>query len=56
MDIAYSHVIDRMYKGKLEEGELDGFTSDEINRMKAEIEEKKAELLSLYTTENKINL
>ena len=56
VDIAYSHIIDRMYKGKLEEGELDDFTPDEIERMKSEIEEKKTELLSLYTTENKINL
>lgn len=56
IDIAYSHVLDRMYKGKLQEGELDSFSPEEIQRMKDEIEEKKAELLSLYTTENKINL
>jgi 6-phosphofructokinase 1 len=56
IDIAYSHVIDRMYKGKLKDGDLDGFSPEEIQRMKDEIEEKKAELLSLYTTENKINL
>ncbi len=56
IDIAYSHVIDRMYKGKLKDGELDSFSPEEIQRMKDEIEEKKAELLSLYTTENKINL
>ena len=45
-----------MYKGKLSEGELDKFSAEEVQRMKDEIEEKKAELLSLYTTENKINL
>ena len=56
VNISYSHVIDRMYKGKLTDGELDGFTPDEIQLMKDEIEEKKAELLALYTTENKINL
>ena len=56
LDIAYSHVIDRMYKEKLEEGELDAFSPEEIQRMRDEIVEKKQELLSLYTTENKINL
>ena len=56
VDIGYSHVLDRMYKEKLEEGDLDRFTEEEIERMKAEIEEKKRELLELYTTENKINL
>ena len=56
VNISYSHVIDRMYKNKLTEGELDQFTEEEIQRMKDEIEEKKSELLALYTTENKINL
>ena len=56
VDINYSHVIDRMYKNKLVEGELDCFSAEEIQRMKDEIEEKKSELLLLYTTENKINL
>jgi hypothetical protein len=56
VDIAYSHTLDRMYKGKLSEGELDKFSAEDIQRMKDEIEEKKAELLALYTTENKINL
>ncbi len=56
VDIAYSHVIDRMYKEKLEDGELDSFSAEEIQRMKDEIAEKKQELLALYTTENKINL
>ena len=56
VDINYSHIIDRMYKNKLAEGDLDAFTPEEIQRMKDEIEEKKSELLALYTTENKINL
>ena len=56
VDIEYSHVIDRMYKEKLEEGELDHFSPEIIEKMKEEIAEKKQELLSLYTTENKINL
>ena len=56
VDIAYSHVIDRMYKGKLTEGELDQFTPETIKLMEEELNEKRQELLSLYTTENKINL
>ena len=56
VSIQYSHTLDRMYKEKLEEGELDRFTEEEIQCMKKEIEEKKNELLALYTTENKINL
>ncbi len=56
VSIKYSHVIDGMYKERLEEGDLDGFTPEEIERMKIEIEEKKHELLSLYTVQNKINL
>ena len=56
VDINYSYTIDRMYKNKLAEGDLDAFTPEEIQRMKDEIEEKKSELLALYTTENKINL
>ena len=56
VDIAYSHVIDRMYKGKLTDGELDAFSPEEIQRMNDELDEKRNELLALYTTENKINL
>ena len=56
ISIAYSYMLDRMYKGKLVEGDLDKFSNEEIELMKAEIEEKKVELLSLYTVENKINL
>ncbi|MBP3401860.1 MAG: 6-phosphofructokinase [Clostridia bacterium] len=56
ISIAYSYTLDRMYKEKLDEGELDKFSAEEIEVMKAEIEEKKSELLALYTVENKINL
>ena len=56
VDINYSHTIDRMYKNKLSEGELDAFSKEDIARMEAELEEKRSELLALYTTENKINL
>lgn len=56
VSINYSHVLDAMYKDKLKEGELESLTPEELEIMKAEIEEKKRELLALYTVENKINL
>ena len=56
IDINYALILDRMYKGKLKDGDLDRFTAEEIESMKQQIEERKEELLNLYTTENKINL
>jgi len=56
VDISYSYTIDRLYKNKLSEGELDAFTPEEVERMNLELDEKRAELLALYTTENKINI
>ena len=55
-DINYALILDRMYKGTLKEGDLDSFSKEELDRMKAEIEEKKAYLLDLYTVAGKINL
>ena len=55
-DINYALILDKMYKGTLKDGDLDGFTEDELSRMKAEIEDKKSYLLELFTVENKINL
>ena len=55
-DIQYALVLDRMYKDKLKEGDLDGFTEEQIHKMQKAIAEKKAYLLDLFTVENKINL
>jgi len=55
-DINYALILDRMYKGTLKEGDLDAFSKEDIEKMKAEIEVKKAYLLDLYTVGNKINL
>lgn len=55
-DINYALILDRMYKGKLEEGDLNAFTSQDIERMKADIAERESSLLELYSVENKINL
>ena len=56
IDINYALVLDRMYKGTLKEGDLERFSAEEIESMKAKIEERKQGLLALYTVENKINL
>ena len=55
-DINYALILDRMYKGKLKDGDLDSFSESEIEQMKSEIEEKKAALLELFTVQYKINL
>jgi hypothetical protein len=38
-----------MYKGTLKEGMLEKFSEEEINQMKAEIEQKKKDIAALYT-------
>ena len=48
-DILYSQCLDRMYKGTLKEGMLEKFSEDQINDMKAEIEQKKKDIAALYT-------
>ena len=55
-DINYALILDRMYKGTLKDGDLDKFSAEDIERMKAEIEVKKATLLDLFTVGNKINI
>ena len=40
-DINYALVLDKMYKGKLKDGDLDAFDEATIERMKAEVEEKR---------------
>ena len=48
-EILYSQCLDRMYKGTLKEGMLEKFSEEEINQMKAEIEQKKKDIAALYT-------
>ena len=49
VDMLYSQCLNRMYKGTLKEGMLDQFTEEQINQMKAEIEQKKKDIAALYT-------
>ena len=55
-DINYALILDRMYKNKLKDGDLDNFTEEEINRMKEEIGEKKASVARSYDISKTINL
>ena len=56
IDINYALVLDRMYKGKLKDGDLAPFTEAEISEMRAFCEEKRVSLASLYRTACDLNL
>ena len=47
-EIRYALVLDRMYKGKLQPGDLDPFTAEQVDEMKRFCEKKRADLVSLY--------
>ena len=47
-DINYALVLDRMYKGRLKDGDLDRFSPDAIAEMKSECAYKQAKMERLY--------
>ena len=49
IDINFALIVDRMYKNKLEEGDLEGFTAEQLDEMKAICEKRKAEIDYLYS-------
>ena len=55
-DINYALVLDRMYKNKLKDGDLDRFTAEQIDEMKSFCAEKRRELESLYQTALRLNI
>ena len=55
-DINYALKLDRMYKGKLKDGDLDCFDEATIQEMKNEIYAKRAAIKVLHDISNKINL
>ena len=55
-DINYALKLDRMYKGKLKDGDLDCFDAATIQEMKNEIYAKRAAIKVLHDISNKINL
>ena len=56
VDINFALILDRMYKGKLGEGDLDAFTEAEVEKMKALAAERRTELEALYEVAVTINL
>ena len=55
-DIQYALILDRMYKGKLQDGDLDNFSASQIEQMEAICKERKSKLAELYGTMNRIGL
>ncbi len=56
IDINYALILDRMYKCKLKDGDLDKFTEEQIETMKRTIEEKKVSIKETYELAREINL
>jgi 6-phosphofructokinase 1 len=55
VDINYALVLDRMYKDKLQDGDLDRFTEEDIENMKQDIKNRQAALARLYGISKTIN-
>ena len=47
VDIAFALIADRMYKNKLKPGDLDAFTPEQLEQMKALCEKRRAEIRNL---------
>ena len=56
VDINFALILDRMYKGKLKDGDLDAFTPEQVEKMKELAKERRAELEVLYNIATTINL
>ena len=56
MEIGYALVLDRMYKGKLKDGDLAPFTEEQIASMQAYCERKRALIASLAASVDRIGL
>ena len=55
-EIRYALVLDRMYKEKLKDGDLDQFSPEEIKKMQKEVRLKRAAMARLYGISRTINL
>ena len=55
-DILYALYLDRMYKEKLKEGDLDRFTPETVKKMRDEVRQKRAAMARLYGISRLINL
>ena len=53
-DIEYALVLDRMYKNKLKDGDLDKFSPEDIEKMKAECAKTLDVIKDLYDIANEL--
>ena len=56
MDILFALTADRMYKNKLKDGDLDKFSAEQIEEMKALCEKRRTEIEELYAIINDLAL
>jgi len=56
MDIVFALTTDRMYKNKLKPGDLDKFTPEQIEEMRAICDKRRAEINELYSVINDLAL
>ena len=56
IDINFALILDRMYKGKLKDGDLDRFSQEQISEMQAACARRRANIESLYATVNRLSL
>ena len=56
VEISYALILDRMYKGKLKEGDLDAFTPAQVEEMRAFCAAKRARLERLYETAKRLSM
>ena len=49
VDIQFALIADRMYKNKLKPGDLDAFTAEQIEDMKALAQKRREEIANLYS-------
>ena len=55
-DINYALMVDRMYKQKLQDGDLDAFSDAEVAEMEREVRVRRANMARLYGISKMINL
>ena len=48
MDITFALIADRMYKNKLREGDLDAFSPEQLDAMRALCDRRREEIANLY--------
>ena len=55
VDINYALILDRMYKNKLKDGDLDKFSSEQVAEMRTFCERKTAYVRELYDLANALS-